>query len=93
MVGAREGVYVEEHEIYIPSVAFPLWKIRIRERCGIEVDDDLLHILRRARYARTTWKIKRTERRVFEYLLSRGFADATAARLARVLVAAVVKPV
>jgi len=78
------------NRVYVPYVLIPLWQMKLRERYGIEIDEDIVKILITARYTKSTWKWQRTVKKVAEELSKRGFSKAHAYSFAKNLVSAVV---
>ncbi len=77
------------NRVYVPYVLIPLWQMKLRDRYGIEIDEDIVRILITARYEKTTWKWQRTIKRVAEELRKRGFSKSQAYMMAKNLVKAV----
>ncbi|HHF09865.1 MAG TPA: hypothetical protein ENL32_02075 [Methanomicrobia archaeon] len=77
------------NRVYVPYVLIPLWQMKLRERYGVEIDEEIIKILITARYEKTTWKWQRTIKKVAEELHKRGFSKSHAYTLAKSLVNAV----
>lgn len=80
---------VEEKNIepvIIPGFIYKIWKTRIKENFDIEIENDILEVLIKTYYIRSTWKWQRAYKAIVEIMVKKGFTQKEAVTYARSII-------
>lgn len=80
---------VEEKNIepvIIPGFIYKIWKTRIKENFDIEIENDILEVLIKTYYVRSTWKWQRAYKAIVEIMVKKGFTQKEAVTYARSII-------
>lgn len=80
---------VEEKNIepvIIPRFIYKIWKTRIKENFDIEIENDILEVLIKTYYIRSTWKWQRAYNAIVEIMVKKGFTQKEAVTYARSII-------
>ncbi len=69
--------------VYIPDFAVSLWRIKFRDRYGIDLDPDVARVILQTKYEESTWKWRRAVKHIEEILVNKGFSRDHAVKFAR----------
>lgn len=77
---------------YVPRFLIKLWQIRIKEKFGLEVDNDIAEVIVKIIHERSTWKLSRAEKYIIALLLLKGMSKKEAGKEARKIIVTIVEP-
>ncbi|MGC9137634.1 MAG: hypothetical protein ACP5G5_01315 [Thermoplasmata archaeon] len=72
MNGSLDETYLEP--VVIPSFIYKIWKERLRENYNLEISNDILEILIKTYYVRSTWKWQRAYKGIVNLLVEKGYS-------------------
>ncbi|MDP8012000.1 MAG: hypothetical protein ACP5F1_05850 [Thermoplasmata archaeon] len=64
----------ESEPVIIPGFIYKIWKTRIKEHFEMEVENDILEVLIKTYYVRSTWKWQRAYKSIVELMLRKGYS-------------------
>lgn len=67
-----EETYIEP--VVIPNFIYKIWKERLKENYNIEISKDILEVLIKTYYVRSTWKWQRAYKNIVNILVSKGIS-------------------
>jgi hypothetical protein len=70
--GSLDETYLEP--VVIPSFIYKIWKERLRENYNLEISNDILEILIKTYYVRSTWKWQRAYKGIVNLLVEKGYS-------------------
>ncbi|MBD6955189.1 MAG: hypothetical protein ACPLVI_01960 [Thermoplasmata archaeon] len=72
MNGSLDETYLEP--VVIPGFIYKIWKERLRENYNLEISNDILEILIKTYYVRSTWKWQRAYKGIVNLLVEKGYS-------------------
>ncbi|MGC8599144.1 MAG: hypothetical protein ACP5LL_05255 [Thermoplasmata archaeon] len=72
MNGSPDETYLEP--VVIPGFIYKIWKERLRENYNLEISNDILEILIKTYYVRSTWKWQRAYKGIVNLLVEKGYS-------------------
>ncbi|PMP73715.1 MAG: hypothetical protein C0180_06075 [Aciduliprofundum sp.] len=72
MNGSSDETYLEP--VVIPGFIYKIWKERLRENYNLEISNDILEILIKTYYVRSTWKWQRAYKGIVNLLVEKGYS-------------------
>lgn len=72
--------------VIIPGFIYKIWKTRLRENFDIEIENDILEILIKTYYIRSTWKWQRAYKAIVEIMIKKGFTQKEAIAYAKTII-------
>jgi hypothetical protein len=70
--GSLDETYLEP--VVIPGFIYKIWKERLRENYNLEISNDILEILIKTYYVRSTWKWQRAYKGIVNLLVEKGYS-------------------
>lgn len=71
MEQSQEDLYLEP--VIIPNFVYKIWKERLKQNYNTEITRDILEILLKTYYVRSTWKWQRAYKNIVEMLMEKGY--------------------
>ncbi|MGC8663797.1 MAG: hypothetical protein ACP5SF_04725 [Thermoplasmata archaeon] len=69
--------------VIIPGFIYKIWKTRMKEHFEIEVENDILEVLIKTYYVRSTWKWQRAYKSIVELMQKKGYSQKESVNYAR----------
>jgi len=72
--------------VIIPSFIYKIWKTRIKENFNLDIENDILEVLIKTYYVRSTWKWQRAYKNIVDIMVSKGFSQKESINYARSII-------
>lgn len=83
----KDSIEEKNYEpVIIPSFIYKIWKLRIKENFNIDVENDILEILIKTYYVRSTWKWQRAYKAIIEVMIKKGYNQKESINYARSII-------
>ncbi len=72
--------------LVIPNFLYKIWKERFREYYNMDIENDLLDVIIRTYYIRSTWKWQRAYKEIKKILSTKGMNERDSRNMAKMLI-------
>jgi len=72
--------------LVIPKFLYKIWKERFREYYNMDIENDLLDVIIRTYYIRSTWKWQRAYKEIKKILSTKGMNERDSRNMAKMLI-------
>jgi len=72
--------------VIIPGFIYKIWKTRIKENFNLDIENDILEVLIKTYYVRSTWKWQRAYKNIVDIMIRKGFSQRESINYARSII-------
>ncbi|MCG1666783.1 MAG: hypothetical protein QXG55_02300 [Thermoplasmata archaeon] len=79
-----EESYIEP--IVIPGFIYKIWKERLKENYNLEICNDVIEVLIKTYYVRSTWKWQRAYKNIVDIFMEKGYSKKESISMAQKII-------